>query len=156
MDDGRAPLVRSVIVVVLPFVRRDGIERGRLGFLVLPRRGRFGLRGLVRVAGRRLGGLRGLVRVAAAALAIPPSAPPRRFRRRALGGLDVLEDAAALPCGHIFCLGCVDAAFERSHECPTCGAACRKKDVVPSTVTNALVRIFKSRNVGDAGGSFAV
>ncbi|KAK7242818.1 DNA-binding transcription factor [Aureococcus anophagefferens] len=68
----------------------------------------------------------------------------------------LFDDAAALPCGHIFCLGCVDAAFERSHECPTCGAACRKKDVVPSTVTNALVRIFKSRNVGDAGGSFAV
>ena len=40
--------------------------------------------------------------------------------------LDVLEDAAALPCGHIFCDPCV-SRDRQMRECPVCRVAIQQK-----------------------------
>ncbi|KAH8065101.1 hypothetical protein JL722_2005 [Aureococcus anophagefferens] len=59
--------------------------------------------------------------------------------------LDVLEDAAALPCGHIFCDPCV-SRDRQMRECPVCRASFRRRAVTPAATARAMVALL-----GEAG-----
>ena len=59
--------------------------------------------------------------------------------------LDVLEDAAALPCGHIFCDPCVSRDRQMT-ECPVCRASFRRRAVTPAATARAMVALL-----GEAG-----
>ncbi|KAI0042975.1 hypothetical protein FA95DRAFT_1563766 [Auriscalpium vulgare] len=57
--------------------------------------------------------------------------------------LDALNKPSALPCGHIFCLECINAAARMSRSlsdmyCPVCRAPCPKEPLDPRIVPRHL------------------
>ena len=55
----------------------------------------------------------------------------------------VLKDAVSITtCGHIYCKGCIEDWFKKSHTCPTCRAKCSIQSTVPCVQIRQVVDAF--------------
>ena len=57
--------------------------------------------------------------------------------------LDLLENAYATPCQHVFCRKCIDQSLNRSDVCPMCKQQVKTRSLREASVTNHVLATFR-------------
>uniref|UniRef100_A0A6V7I0B4 RING-type domain-containing protein n=1 Tax=Bracon brevicornis TaxID=1563983 RepID=A0A6V7I0B4_9HYME len=68
---------------------------------------------------------------------------------------ELINEAYATRCGHIFCYQCITRTLEYIERCPKCSSTLGQQDIFPNSFVNELVSKYKARIKGSASGSEA-